>query len=731
MIDALKTNNKKNLISTILDYAKSGLKVFPLIPNGKVPLLKGDWKNHATNDEGRIINWWNDNKNANIGVPCEQNDLFVIDIDVRDDRDGFESLKEFGITLPKTLTQKTPSGGTHYIYKLDGLDLGNRTNLIAGVDIRAKGGYIVISPSAVDGKSYSWTDNFNVKKIRSIKDGDSLNDDILKLLMIKDSKLFEKEYSNFELDETISQGHRNDSLFKYSCSLQAKGYDDEYIYKKVKEANQEKCDIPIPDKEVERLVLSSLKYPKGNRVKDGIDLHSFHKYNKEGQPVKVLDVPLTDYIKLNNSYFSIGGVPYVYHNGVYKNNIYDDETKTFLSSEQYLHKIIRNLTHDSVMDYNIRERIMKLLISDSMVNDSVMSRFINRYPDEYINFKNGMYDMNSGILLDHDPKYKSINQIPYTLDLDLIDNVTLEDIPNFYKFLSTTFNDKGNIEMFLQYLALSLTKKSPQSVLYIQGVAGSGKSLLLNFITELIGFENISNITIQSLGERFTNSRLFGKQLNIYADLPTNALEKGDYFKTVFGNDGITVEQKYKDAFTFIPYVKGIFSMNRIPSYVDEKSDGYYRRILIIKIKKKGEFIDDLQNKLKDEIPLIIPLLISKLKIVIDNAWNVFESRSSKLEKEILKIETDPVQAFITECTKKVESDSWSLVKDPPRTLVYSYYKTYCEENGRKELSRQKFYGELRERGFEEKKAGVVHFKGIKLLPFEGISNYDRKRFDV
>jgi Bifunctional DNA primase/polymerase, N-terminal len=102
---------------------------------------------------------------ANLGVATER--LIVIDTDPRDG--GDESLRalerEHG-ELPLTWRSLTGGGGTHDIYKApDGVEVFNvvakqmtAPPLGAGIDVRARGGYIVAPPSRhISGGSYCWS----------------------------------------------------------------------------------------------------------------------------------------------------------------------------------------------------------------------------------------------------------------------------------------------------------------------------------------------------------------------------------------------------------------------------------------------------------------------------------------------------------------------------------------------------------------------------------------------
>lgn len=72
------------------------------------------------------------------------NGIIVLDVDVKGDKTGIDSLK--GKYLPITPTVKTPSGGMHYYYQYpQGIEkVASKTNLLEKVDIKADGGYVVM-----------------------------------------------------------------------------------------------------------------------------------------------------------------------------------------------------------------------------------------------------------------------------------------------------------------------------------------------------------------------------------------------------------------------------------------------------------------------------------------------------------------------------------------------------------------------------------------------------------
>lgn len=136
----------------MIDHARRlaamGFHVFPLAPGRKDPPLIKDFPTKATRDATQIAAWWEWEPRANVGISTsrfgDDQALLVVDVDPR--KGGLESLVVLelaGRALPSTWTQRTPSGGFHFIYVVpepvrQGVDV-----LGPGLDVRSRGGYIV------------------------------------------------------------------------------------------------------------------------------------------------------------------------------------------------------------------------------------------------------------------------------------------------------------------------------------------------------------------------------------------------------------------------------------------------------------------------------------------------------------------------------------------------------------------------------------------------------------
>ena len=149
-----------DIINSALAYAKLGHAVFPIASGRKVPHAKLAPHGHkdATSDAEIIEGWRSHNVTAIATVPGRR--FAVVDVDVR--TDGFTLLheleKQFG-PLPATATVLTPSGGEHRWFSLpEGAEVASRSAAFGapGVDVKSKGGYVLVPPSLGQGGKYQW-----------------------------------------------------------------------------------------------------------------------------------------------------------------------------------------------------------------------------------------------------------------------------------------------------------------------------------------------------------------------------------------------------------------------------------------------------------------------------------------------------------------------------------------------------------------------------------------------
>jgi hypothetical protein len=147
---------------TALNLAhNNGWSLFPLAPNSKKPPQRFRWRDESTNNPNEWRTWFAAD-DANIGLDCGKSGLVVVDIDPR--AGGVVSVLNLArseLMLRPTLMQHTRGDGLHLIYQAHlNHELSNTAGRLpgvgelAGIDLRANGGYIVYATSTVDGRPW-------------------------------------------------------------------------------------------------------------------------------------------------------------------------------------------------------------------------------------------------------------------------------------------------------------------------------------------------------------------------------------------------------------------------------------------------------------------------------------------------------------------------------------------------------------------------------------------------
>jgi len=151
-------------LDAALKLAKQDKRVFPVGVGGKVPYSGSKGVYDATSDPAKIKGLWIDRGfESNIAMACGQG-FIVIDLDVKAGVNGIQTwhgLCEKHNIEGTTLLVNTPSGGRHLYYKVTGeLKVKNSVNKLGpGIDIRAMGGYVLVPPSMIGEKAYTWVKN--------------------------------------------------------------------------------------------------------------------------------------------------------------------------------------------------------------------------------------------------------------------------------------------------------------------------------------------------------------------------------------------------------------------------------------------------------------------------------------------------------------------------------------------------------------------------------------------
>jgi RecA-family ATPase len=248
-------NTLNNMMEAALDYAEQGIPIFICKPNGKSPLTPNGFKD-ATTDPEIIKAWLKKHPDANIATPTGTNQGIGVTIDI----DGADNLwpkkPDSQLSLDKGVSVDTPNGGSHYHFLLpEGKSWRtSASKVFEKVDIRGKGGYVLLPPSIINGIKYAY--RYTDTTLNDLTEPDTW---VMSALDFIDRERDDSP-TNSELKtsgNSIPEGRRNDNLTRYAGLFKRYDFNETELFKMLQTINQERCKPPLNDQEVHNIIKSS------------------------------------------------------------------------------------------------------------------------------------------------------------------------------------------------------------------------------------------------------------------------------------------------------------------------------------------------------------------------------------------------------------------------------------------------------------------------------------------
>ena len=141
----------------------------------------------------------------------------------------------------------------------------------------------------------------------------------------------------------------------------------------------------------------------------------------------------------------------------------------------------------------------------------------------------------------------------------------------FWKYLTSSFTinentNTENIETVLEMCASTFIRQSIDEKSFINlGDGENGKSVLLDYLSKMLGKENVSHIPLQVLSDdKFASARLESKLANIFSDLEKNELRHTGIIKDLSSGEPIYVQNKNQQGFNLYPFSTLIAISNKV-----------------------------------------------------------------------------------------------------------------------------------------------------------------------
>lgn len=405
---------------------------------------------------------------------------------------------------------------------------------------------------------------------------------------------------------------------------------------------------------------------------------------------------------------------YGYENGVYKK-----------MAKHQVRQIIRSYIATGYATNALLDNVYNLLMSSRTrlytIDDLNSEPYI-------INVKNGLYHILKEELLPHTPKYLSTIQLncryiknpdfpkvffQYIHDLTLTDDPqrSCEKISILYEWLG----------LLISNINVSETKKA---LFLYSPIGNTGKSVFLRLISDFLGIENITNIPLQNISDRFAMADLYGKRANIVGDQPCDDIEESSGFKQITGGDSLKIEFKGKTSFSWTFTGGMAVACNALPYFADDKGGHIFDRLCIVPCVNPIEPAKrdaHLSAKLKKELDGIFYLVINNLKEMVERGMKFSYSQDSEDCMKEYRQNIDSFYRFITE-NYEMTYDTKDRVK---KTKLENEYMMWYKANYNG--------GNINKRKIREKaeRIGIVYGISNGYGTYKGLKKTDFVKCDV
>ncbi|GAB2542821.1 DNA primase family protein [Spirosoma aerophilum] len=291
--------------------------------------------------------------------------------------------------------------------------------------------------------------------------------------------------------------------------------------------------------------------------------------------------------------------------------------------------------------------------------------------------------------------------------------------PQFQAFLDRVQPDTDCQKLLAEYLGyvfINPAKLKLEKTLLLYGSGANGKSVFFEIITALLGPDNVSHYSLQSLTNEpaYCRAHLATKLVNYASEI--NGKLEADTFKQMVSGEPVEARLPYGQPFILTNYAKLIFNCNELPADV-EHTPAYFRRFLIVPF---GITIPDHEQDkqlaakiISSELSGVFNWILEGLKRLLGQ--NRFTDCEAVIEQlEAYKRQSDTVRIFLDE-----QGYQTSSVTTPLKDL-YRDYKTYCLENGYRAVNNKNFQKRLNANGIQTERArfGFVAYTHRTEIPY-------------
>lgn len=341
--------------------------------------------------------------------------------------------------------------------------------------------------------------------------------------------------------------------------------------------------------------------------------------------------------------------------------------------------------------YQFREQLFKQFLATAYLptpennNDTVL-----------INLLNGTFEINAyGTNLKPFERSDFITyQLPFEYNPQA--KATL-----FEAYLNKVLPDAERQRILAEYLGFVFIKHGSKALkeekaLILYGTGANGKSVFFEIVNALLGAENVSSFSLQSLtnDNGYFRAKLANKLVNYASEINGNL--EASIFKQLVSGEPVEARLPYGQPFILKQYAKMIFNCNELPKDV-EHTNAYFRRFLIIPFDvtiPTAEQDKNLHTKIiETELSGVFNWVLNGLNRLLEQK-RFSDCEASQKAVEQYKAESNSVQMFLNDNDYQNSATNYKLIKD-----LYLDYRIFCNEDGNVPFKKTNFIKQLRALG--------------------------------
>lgn len=295
-----------------------------------------------------------------------------------------------------------------------------------------------------------------------------------------------------------------------------------------------------------------------NTIKSGIESgikkpRSDRPQNKEKDSLDIYKKAIKDTTIIDTLKSGFDGI-LVYEDNFLDWYFYDDKVKHFdKKSEIKIKSIIRErrieLSKSLCKNIGLPEDHPEIEHNPSSKNvtelyDSLKMIFVGEIDNSlhgYLPLANGMLNLETLELKNHNPNFKNTYCLPHKYDPEA-------KCPQFLNWLTTqALNNPENLIIIQAFFYATLTGMGVQKFLELIGRPRSGKGTLMRVLTTLMGNKNSASVELDYMEtNRFIMTRIIDKRLVAISETEQKPERKITRFLALTGKDPQTIEEKGK-----------------------------------------------------------------------------------------------------------------------------------------------------------------------------------------